>query len=491
MSNKVMQFFPHAVSVVVVCFGLLFPEQLESWVGGYTRGFLDNFDWLILLASSGFLILCVFLIFSRHGTTVLGVDGVPPQYSTISWLSMLFAAGMGAGLVFWGTAEPIQHMIHSPDGFAPDDPQGALHALTITNLHWALHPWAIYGFSALAVAYFTFRKNQPLLVSSPMREQGGCSKNTAHIIDTIALLSIVFGVVASLGQGVLQVSSGVELLSGSLGAGPLSYTLVVAVLAACYMMSASGGINKGIKPLSDLNMIVCVLLMLFVLFCGPTIFLLQNIVGSLGSYVSNLVDMSFNLRHAEPEGNDWTKTWTLTYFLWWTAWGPFVGVFIARISEGRTIREFLVGVMLVPAVFSIVWFAILGGAGIHAQLGGADLGAVDYSMVTFQLLEQMPLSGLTQTVTVLLVFIFLVTSADSGTYVLGMYSTGGDPHPALRHRMFWGVIIALMVLAALLTGKGMGMLRSLVAVGAIPFLFIMLWQGWCLLRSLHEVPHKK
>lgn len=490
-----IQYLPHIVALCVVALALALPNVLVEWMTGFTQGFLHSFDWLVLLTSTGFLVMCVYLILSRYGRITLGVDGEEPHFSTISWLAMLFAAGMGAGLVFWGSTEPLQHMMHPPTAdIVPGSEEAVRMAFTLTNFHWALHPWAIYGFCSLAVAYFTFRKKQPLLVSAPMRATKHPTHAVEAVIDTIALLAIVFGVVASLGQGVLQVTGGLGLLFDGFAVNNWTYALVLGVLAACYMLSASGGINKGIKPLSDLNMLICVLLLLYVLFTGPTTFLMQNMVSSFGHYLSNLMDLSFNLRRLDPEGNQWTQTWTLTYFLWWVAWGPFVGVFIARISRGRTIREFLIGVMIVPAVFSVVWFTIFGGVGVYMDMNGSTtLADARYSMTTYRMLAELPWPHITQGVALVLVFVFLVTSADSGTYVLGMFSTKGNPNPPKRHRLFWGVIIALMTLGALLTGQGVDVLRAFVALGGIPFLFIMIWQGWCLLRSLkqEQIPYRE
>lgn len=489
-----LQYLPHAIVLAMVIAGMAMPGRLVEWVEVYTQGFLDRFDWLILLSTSGMLVLCIYLMFSRYGRITLGVDGEEPHFSTPSWIAMLFAAGMGSGLVFWGTAEPLQHMMHPPAaGVEAGSREAVLWAFSITNLHWALHPWAIYGFCALAVAYFTFRKQQPLLVSAPMRATPRKTHAVETVIDAVALLSIVFGVVASLGQGVMQVTSGIALLVDGLDVTNMTYMAVVGVLAVCYLLSASGGINKGIKPLSDLNLIICILLLLFILCTGPTVFMLQNMVSSFGHYFGNLVDMSFNLRHMQEEGKQWTHDWTLTYFLWWVSWGPFVGVFIARISRGRTIREFLMGVMLIPAAFSIVWFSLIGGAAVFTQMEHGTLADGDYALATYQLLETLPWPMVTQWVTVFLVFVFLVTSADSGTYVLGMFSSRGDPNPPRSHRMFWGVMLALLTAGALLTGEGISVLRALVAVGAIPFLFILLWQGWCLMRALknENIPYRE
>ncbi len=482
---------PQLIVLTVAVLGVLMPDTLVRVVEEVTLTFIAHFDWLILLVSSFFLFLCVYIMFSRFAPITLGEDGEAPHYDTFSWLAMLFAAGMGSGLVFWGAAEPIQHMFYPPDAtVAAGSKEAALQALRVIGLHWALHPWGIYAMAALSIAYFCFRKDQPMLPSAPMRAAKGSKWQwQERTVDALALLAVVFGVVASLGQGVLQVASGWHMWMGWGAPQWPSYLTVTVILSGCYMLSAAGGIGKGIKPLSDLNMILCLLLLLFVLITGPTVPLLQTFVTSVGDYLTHLIPLSFTLRQWSG-GLEWTQQWTLTYFLWWIAWGPFVGVFVARISRGRSIRQFLLGVLLVPAVFSIFWFAVLGGNALLLAMGGdsalVQTATADYSMATYAMLDRLPLAELTKPLTLMLVFIFLVTSADSASYVLGMFSARGDAHPPASLRLFWGGIIALLLGWTLFTGKGIAIMRSFAALGAIPFMFIMVWQAGCLLRSLQQ-----
>ncbi len=481
---------PQVIVLAVALIGVLAPDTLVTIVSGASLGFIAYFDWLILAVSSFFLFLSVYLMFSRHGDITLGKDGEAPQYGTISWLAMLFAAGMGAGLVFWGAAEPVQHFMHPPTHEVTAGSDAAVRqAFRLTGLHWALHPWGIYAMAALTVAFFCFRHDQPMLPSAPMRAMHSETwRWLESIVDTLALLAVVFGVVASLGQGVLQIASGWHSWMGWSAPAWPTHLAVTIILAACYMLSAAGGINRGIKPLSDLNMVLCFLVLVFVLVAGPTVALLQIFVNSIADYVMHVIPLSFTLRQGDSAGLAWTHQWTLTYFLWWIAWGPFVGVFVARISRGRTIRQFLMGVLLVPAVFSIFWFAALGGSAVLLAMGGdhAFVASVttDPSTATYAMLERLPFAQITKFVTLVLVFVFLVTSADSGSYVLGMFSDKGATRPPTSVRLFWGGIIAVLLAWTLFTGKGIEINRSFAVFGAIPFMFIMIWQTGCLLQSL-------
>lgn len=493
-----VRYLPHLLVGAFVGGSLLWPDLFITHLQAVTRAFLTYFDWFILLATSGFLLLCLYLACSRFGHLRLGRDDEEPEYSTPSWLAMLFAAGMGVGLVFWGTAEPLLHSLHPPPGspYGAGAAEAMRGAMVITLLHWALHPWAVYAASALAIAYFTFRHDQPLLPSAPLRAVSRYRHPAFyHLIDGIALVAVVFGIIASLGQGVLQMGSGVEKIITHTPPTSLHYGIIICTLCLAYLISASGSLHQGIKTLSDINMLICIALMLFVLFSGPTLFLLQTTVASLGDYLSSLTAYSFRLRHFSGE-TAWTHDWTLTYFLWWIAWGPFVGVFIARISRGRTIREFLAGVVLVPSLFSLCWFAVLGGTSIHAQFFDQQGFAIDInsaSAATYTLLERLPFAQITQAVTLLLVFLFLVTSADSGTYVLGMFSSDGVARPPVAQRLFWGVIIGVLTAIAMISGHGVKVMRSFAVAGAIPFLFIMIWQMLCLMRRLRQeqvhIPH--
>lgn len=469
--------------------GLIFPGPLESALDAVTNYFAGSFGWLVMLSCSFFVGFALFLMASRYGRLRLGGPDERPQFSTLSWLAMLFAAGMGSGLIFYGAAEPLLHFQFPPPSASPitQEAEIARRAMAITFFHWGIHAWAIYAVAALGIAYFTFHTGTPMLPSAAMTHfmNPRYAPYARRLIDTIAILGVVFGLVASLSQAVLQLSEGIqdELLPK---ADILTLQLVILLaMFICYTLSASTGLGRGIKILSDINMSVAVLLMLFIIAVGPTLFILNSFVTAIGDYLDQIVSLSFNLRPFSDK-KDWTGSWSITYFLWWVSWGPFVGVFIARISRGRTIREFLLGVIFVPTIFSALWFAALGGSALNLELGAAAgfASGEQPQGIIFAMLEWLPLNWLVPLIVLLLLFIFLVTSADSGTYVLGMFTSEGDLTPPVSERLFWGVMVGLVTAGALLTGRGTDFFRAFAVVGSIPYLLVMLWQVWALWRRL-------
>jgi glycine betaine transporter len=402
---------------------------------------------------------------------------------------MLFAAGMGAGLLFWGVAEPLSHFMSPPPGQEAMTAQAARWSLVMTNLHWGVHAWGIYAMGALVLGYFGFRRGLPMLAGAPIRAvfKGGFGKVLGGVADVVAVLAVVFGLAGSLGMGVVQMNYGLAEVFG-VPADSLAVSMaVLGVLAAVYLISAATAIDKGIKLLSNLNTLVVVLLLLFVLFVGPTTFILSTFATSLGDYLSNLVTLSFRL-HPYSGQSDWTRVWTLTYLIWWIAWAPFVGIFIARISRGRTIREFVLVVMFLPTLFSVLWFAVFGGTGLHLELfGQGGLGSLvleNTSQALFAFLGYFPFTGVLVGVALFLIFIFLVTSAQSGSFVLGMMTTGGSLNPPTYRKLFWGGVVAALTAATLLAGGGVHVLRAIAVSGALPFTVIMIAQVACLFHAL-------
>lgn len=484
----------HLLFLLMVITGVYYPEQMTGYLGEVTQFFAVYFDWLIVLSCTVFLIFCLILAFGRYGEIRLGTQDERPQFTTPSWLAMLFAAGMGTGLVFYGAAEPLFHM-NSPAPTADgnmatiSDALAAKRAMVVTMVHWGLHAWAIYTVCALTIAYFTFRQQQPMLASSPLSCLFTSEKLKPlwHLVNLFAVLAVVFGLVASLGQGVMQMDKGIREVGINIGTQNLSYLVILGTLTLCYIASALSGLGRGIKILSDLNMLTCVVLMLFILFLGPTHFIMETFTTSLGDYISRFISVGLNLRHFS--GNEaWAQNWTITYFLWWIAWGPFVGVFIARISRGRTIKEFITGVLLVPTIFSFMWFATLGGTAIYMDMfndaGLAQIANDDLAAATFALLGHLPISGITTVVTLFLVFVFLVTSADSGSYVLGMFTSDGNPTPPTFQKLFWGIMVAIVTGGLLLSGKGIMFIRAVAMAGAVPYLFIIMFQCYALWQFL-------
>jgi glycine betaine transporter len=443
-------------------------------------------DWFFMALVSGFLVLCLWLAFGRYGSVRLGRDEDRPEFSTLSWLSMLFAAGMGVGLLFWGVAEPVTHYTGAL-GSEAGTPLAARRATVVTAFHWGLHAWAVYAVAALVLAYFGFRRGAPYLPGAPIRAAFGGRRwvePVAGLADALAVLAIAFGVAGSLGMGIFQLHTGLHVLWGV----PLESTLVsVVILVALiisYTASASTSLDKGIRWLSNINMVLAVALLLFVLVAGPTAHLLRGFVTSVGDYTAALVGLSLRLYPYE-QGREWLETWTLTYFVWWIAWAPFVGVFIARISRGRTIKEFVLGVLFVPTVFSLLWFSVFGGTGLAEEMYGdggiARLVREDVSVALFSLFDRLPLSWLLSGTAIALVFIFLVTSVDSATFVLGMLTSRGSFDPPTRRKLAWGAILGLLGGALMLSGN-IDVVRAVVVLGALPFALVLLLQIASLLR---------
>jgi glycine betaine transporter len=493
MRGNVVLVVSMTLSAAIGVWGVVAPDQLAGMALGLTGAALDSLDWLYLLVCTLFLAISLFLAIGPYGAIKLGHDDDVPEFDTVSWIAMLFAGGMGSGLLFWGVAEPMYHY-YSPPGEQGLTPEAARTALAITNLHWGLHAWAIYGVCALVIAYFCFRKDAPSMVSTPivysLRPILGDTLTTwfARFADIVAVLAVVFGLAGSLAAGVLMTRSGMTEVFGTPADNTMSVIIIV-VMAVAFITSASTGVDKGIKILSNINMALAVLLMLFVLFAGPTSFLFGVFVSSIGDYLGRLVDYSFRLFTYKEDLREWVHGWTLTYLIWWIAWGPFVGIFIARISRGRTIREFCMGVILIPTLFSMLWFAVFGGAGLYIELHGAgglaDIVFADVTQAFFTFLNYLPLAGLLNVLAIALVFIFLVTSADSGTFVIAMMTTNGNLNPDTKTKVTWGVIITAITIGTLFSGS-VTVAKAMAITGAIPFTFIVLFQLVGFFRALRE-----
>lgn len=469
--------------------GIVSPEGLTDAATTFTRTSFRALDWFFMASITGFLAMIIWLAFSRYGKLKLGGDDDEPEFSSQSWLAMLFSAGMGVGLLFWGVAEPMTHFANPPVGTAMT-PEAARQAMVITNFHWGLHAWAVYGVGALILAYFGFRHRTPYLAGAPIRRafKGRWVSPVAWIADLIAVLAVAFGVAGTLGMGTMQVQAGLHVVVGTPES---SLTMCIAILLAlvvCYMTSAATSLDKGIKWLSNINMALAVFLLLFVLIAGPTDFLLATFFTSISDYSANLVGLSLRL-YPFADIDEWFGSWTLTYFIWWIAWAPFVGIFIARISRGRTIREFVLGVMLAPTVLSMLWFSVFGGTGLYVELNGAggmsEVVAQDVTIALFTLFDHLPLAPLLGGVSLILIFIFVVTSVDSATFVLGMLTSGGSVNPPTSRKLAWGISLGAMGAALLLTGN-IEAVKAVAVLGAVPFVFILLLQVAALLRTLPQ-----
>lgn len=468
--------------------GLLDPEGMSGASLGFTSFMLTGVGWYWLLICSGFLLLSIYLALGPYGNLKLGKDDEEPEFSTVSWIAMLFAGGMGAGLIFWGVAEPLYHF-RDPPGMEGGTPEAARMAFALTNLHWGLHAWATYGICAMVIAYFTFRKNLKPLISTPIEAlfPGVGGRRLGEVANVLGVFAVVFGLAGSMTMGALQIRSGLAELVGT----PLNFGMSLAIMGlmfATYMTSTSVGVDRGIKLLSNLNMVVAVGIVLYIAALGPTAFIFETFIDSIGTYFTQLPSLAFRLLPFEGEQN-WTANWTLTYLIWWLAWGPFVGIFIARISRGRTIREFTVGVILVPTLFSIFWFSVLGGTGVYVEIFGggglAELAFQDVSRALFAFLDFFPFGTFLGFVALFLIFIFLVTSADSGGFVLSMMTSDGNLNPPLPYKLIWGTLVAVLTVATLASGS-VEVAKAMAVTGAVPFSVVLLLQVVGFLRAIRE-----
>ncbi|WP_055563416.1 BCCT family transporter [Streptomyces atriruber] len=454
---------------------------------------LDNFAWLFVIAADVFLVLCVVLALSRFGRIRLGTDDARPEFTNLAWIAMMFSAGMGIGLMFYGVGEPLTHYLDPPpsSAAAPRSGGAARTALEYSFFHWTLTPWAIYGIVGLALAYAGFRKGRGNRLSSvfvPLIGARRAAGLPGRIIDLLAVFATVFGTATSLGVGALQVATGLNLTTGVENSTTLQLIIIVS-LGAAFVLSAFSGVHKGVKWLSTLNIMLAACLMLFVFVLGPTVYILDAIPASVGGYLHQLLPMASRTGAFTDSG--WLGSWTIFYWAWWLSWAPFVGTFIARISHGRTIREFLIGVLLVPSGATVVWFCVMGGTGIRLDATGeVDMaGKVKEGAESslFAMLDALPLGTVTSWVAMLLVMTYFVTSADSASLVMGSLSSRGSLHPPTWLVVTWGVLMAA-VAAVLLVAGGLDSLQSATILVALPFVVVMLALCWALLKELRGDP---
>jgi len=481
------------LSLAFVLWGLISTSSLGSASTSGVSWVVTNAGWLFSLLATGFVVVVIWLGASRYGSLKLGADDEEPEFSTPSWVAMMFSAGMGIGLMFYGVSEPLTHFVTPPPGTTGDG-KVLEHAMATTLFHWALHPWAIYAVVGLAIAYSVFRRGRSLLISAafaPLLGRNVSNTPAGRTIDILAIFATLFGSAASLGLGALQISSGLTIVTGwgELGNGAL--IMIIAVLTCCFIASAVSGVEKGIQWLSNTNMLLALLLALFVFVLGPTVFILDLIPTALGSYVSELTSMSARTAASGGEGiGKWLSSWTIFYWAWWVSWTPFVGMFIARISRGRTIRQFVTGVLLVPSAVSLVWFAIFGGAAIDLQSKGIDLAEASAEGQLFGLLAHLPWPALTSTVVMVLVAIFFVSGADAASIVMGTLSERGTIEPRARTVVFWGVATGAVAAIMLLVGgkDALQGLQNVTIIAGLPFLLVMGALTFALVRDLKTDP---
>ncbi|KGN39055.1 BCCT family transporter [Knoellia subterranea] len=485
-----------AIAIGFVLWGFLSTETLGTASSNSLSWVVHNMGWLFSLVASGFVVFVIWLAAGKFGRIPLGRDDEQPEFRTVSWIAMMFSAGMGIGLMFYGVSEPVAHFATPPPGTGEaGNPEAVQTAMATTLFHWTLHPWAIYAVVGLAVGYGVFRRGRSLLISSafaPLLGERRANGPAGRVIDILAIFATLFGSAASLGLGALQIGSGLEIVGGIGRAGNGVLVAIITVLTLCFILSAVSGVSKGIQWLSNTNMVLALALAVFVFVVGPTVFILNLVPTAVGSYFQDLAMMS---ARTDAAGGDamqtWLSGWTIFYWAWWVSWTPFVGMFIARISRGRTVRQFVTGVLLVPSLVSLVWFAIFGGAGIDTQRGGTDLAGAETPEATlFGMLETMPMSTITSIVVMLLVAIFFVSGADAASIVMGTLSERGTLAPSRPTVIFWGAATGAVAAVMLVVGgsDALSGLQNITIVAALPFLLVMVGLAVALVKDLSQDP---
>ncbi len=473
--------------VALVIWGVAAPAHLAMVFDTALATITRNFGWFYLWIVFGLVLLALVLAFSRYGDLKLGSEDEEPEFSAGAWFAMLFAAGMGIGLVFWGVAEPLSHYGAPPPGIAPNTPEAANAAMRYSFFHWGAHPWAVYSVVALAIAFFQFRRGGSALVSTSVQSlPWRFIAALGPVANVLAIIATAFGVAASLGMGALQINSGLHAVTG-LQVGKPAQIAIICVATVLFVGSAVTGVTRGVKWLSTINLGLAALLALVVLLVGPTVVIIDTFTLTLGSYLSEFVRMS--LRMTPFRDSTWVGGWTVFYWAWWVSWSPFVGLFIARISRGRTIREFILGTVAVPTLAAFVWFSVFGGTALHLEIMRgvplAEAVKADVSTALFALFHALPMSALLSALATLLVVIFFITSGDSATLVLATMSSRGDENPPARVKIAWGLLIAGVAISLLLAG-GLQAVQTATIVFALPFTLVIILMAIALWRGVKE-----
>jgi choline/carnitine/betaine transport len=492
--DKVVFGVTAAIALLFLIWGFVSTASLAKVSGDSLAWTMANTGWLFVLTSSGFVVFVLWLAMSRFGNIKLGRDDEEPEFKTISWVSMMFSAGMGIGLMFYGVSEPISHFATPPPGTgAAGGPQATQNAMATTLFHWTLHPWAIYAVVGLAISYGVYRKGRLQLISAAFEPLLGRHANGpwGKVIDMLAIFATLFGSAASLGLGALQIRSGLTIVTGMSATGNGVLVGIIAILTVAFVLSAVTGVAKGIQWLSNINMVLAVVLAAFVFIVGPTVFILNLVPTSIGSYVQQLAMMSARTGAEGGKTNEWLSGWTVFYWAWWLSWTPFVGMFIARISRGRTIRQFVSGVLLVPSLVSLVWFCIFGGAAIRLQQTGTDIAGADgLESQLFTTLQAYPLATAASDLVMVLVAIYFVSGADAASIVMGTLSERGTIEPSKPTVIFWGVATGAVAAVMLLVGdtKALEGLQTITIVAALPFVLVMVGLAVALVKDLRTDP---
>lgn len=477
------------VSIVLIllflAFGVFFTAQLEAAMTAAQAFVFVHFGWYFQILVTLLLIFAVYLGFSKYGKVRLGKPDEKPEFNRLTWFTMLFSAGIGIGLLFYGVSEPIGHFSSPPNGEGGAE-SDAIRGVSSTWLHWGLHAWAIYALVALALALQQFRYQAPGLMSTTLRPVLGkyAYGPVANVVDIIAVFATLFGVAASLGLGSQQINAGLQFIFGvpyNLG----MQFIIMTIVTVIFVTSASTGIQRGIKYLSNINLSLTGILLLFMLIAGPTLFLINMFASGLSDYVQNFLGWGLRMDPIDEQEAAWTQNWTVFYWAWWISWTPFVGMFVARISRGRTIREFMAGVLLVPSIVSFFWFSTLGGSAIFLELfEGREVSSQSLETALFYVLETYPLGGIMSVFAIIVVTIFFVTTADSATFVLGMQTTGGSLNPPVSIKIMWGIFF-VSVTAILLVVGGLSAFQTAIVVSALPLSVIVILMCVGIVKTLN------
>lgn len=491
--DKIVLGVSAAIAIVFVLWAVIWPDNASNTFSVWLSFFTGKFGWLYQLTLTVMVFFCIFLGISKAGKIKLGQDDDKPEFKTSRWFFMLFSASMGIGLVFWSVAEPVSHFITPP--FAADGAaEQATQAMRTTFVHWGLHPWAVYCVIGMALAYWQFKKRKPALISStliPLYGEKGANGWMGKTVDILAVFATIFGVATSLGLGAMQITSGMNWVYNVPNTMTVSLVVIFALTLA-FIISAVTGIRRGIMQLSNVNMILAGIIALFILFVGPTVFLANVFVDSVGTYIQDFIRVSL---WTDPYGTNegFLSGWTVFYWAWWLAWGPFVGGFVARISKGRTIRQYVLGTLIAPVLASFIFLGIMSGTEIFFQYQGinaiADAATADTASSLFALLEQFPLSAIMSTLGILLVCTFFITSADSATFVCAMMTSYGVQEPTTSLKVFWGTVEGI-VAAVLLVVGGLGALQTASIVSAFPIMIVFILAMIGMYKTFIREPNK-
>jgi len=464
------------ICIAIVLWGSFAPEHLNELTTSMTKFIYTQFGWFYMLVIVAMISFCLYMMFSRFGKIKLGKDHDQPDYSLPAWFAMLFSAGMGIGLMFFTTAETISHAFIKSPNAVPGSEQAILDSLQYTYLHWGFHGWGLYAIVGLIFAYFKFRVGAPGLISATLEPLFGAKAMRGpfgQVIDTLAIFATVVGVASTLGFGSAQINSGLTYLFNT----PNTFwfqLLILAIATVIFILSAWSGIGNGIKYLSSTNMWLAIILLCALFVVGPSMYILNMFTTGIGNYISNFIRMSFELKPENPEQRAWINDWTIFYWAWWISWAPFVGMFIARVSKGRTIKQFITGVLIAPTLVTFIFFAVFGGSALNIERNGiAKLSELATETVTFGMLEQYPFGTILSFLTIIVIAIFFITSADSATFVLGMFSTGGQLNPSNSVKIIWGLLLSSMAAIVMYSG-GIGGFQNMLIIAGLPFSIILI-----------------